>query len=223
MKRLYKSRSNRMIDGVCGGIAEYFNVDPTLVRLTWVLLTLFGGSGVILYIVAMIIIPKETSEMAAAHAVPPVNGKSNTRFWGLLLIAVGILWLASNFGLPVWFHWWGLSWSIILPVILILAGVAFVMGGRSYVSTQPVPESSEAPAEPQRATRQGRLYRSATERKVLGVCGGLGVYLGVDPVIIRLLFVTGILASFGLVVLLYVIMAIVVPSEPVATAPQPRA
>ncbi len=48
-----------MIDGVCGGIAAYFSVDPTLIRIVWVLLALFGGSGVILYIAAMILMPKE--------------------------------------------------------------------------------------------------------------------------------------------------------------------
>ena len=48
-----------MIDGVCGGIAEYFGVDPTLVRIAWAALTLAGGSGVALYIVCAIIIPRE--------------------------------------------------------------------------------------------------------------------------------------------------------------------
>ena len=57
-KRLYKSNENRMIDGVCGGIAEYFNMDPTLVRLGWVLLCALGGSGMIAYIIAAIIIPR---------------------------------------------------------------------------------------------------------------------------------------------------------------------
>ena len=57
-KRLYKSNQNRMIYGVCGGIAEYFNIDPTLVRLGWVLFCALGGSGIIAYIIAAIIIPK---------------------------------------------------------------------------------------------------------------------------------------------------------------------
>ena len=57
VKRLCKSRTNRMIDGVCGGVAEYFGLDPTLVRIAWVLLTLLGGSGILLYIVGMIIMP----------------------------------------------------------------------------------------------------------------------------------------------------------------------
>ncbi len=56
-KRLYKSSENRMLCGVCGGIAEYFNIDPTLVRLVWVLITCFGGAGILAYIIAAVIIP----------------------------------------------------------------------------------------------------------------------------------------------------------------------
>ena len=57
-KRLYKSNQNKMIDGVCGGIAEYFGVDPTVVRLLWALFSLMGGSGILAYILAAIIIPR---------------------------------------------------------------------------------------------------------------------------------------------------------------------
>ena len=58
-KKLYRSRTNRMLAGVCGGIAEHFGIDPTLVRLGWVLLTLAGGGGVLLYIIAVLIVPLE--------------------------------------------------------------------------------------------------------------------------------------------------------------------
>lgn len=57
-KRLYKSNQNKMIDGVCGGIAEYFGIDPTVVRLVWALFSLMGGSGILAYIIAAIIIPR---------------------------------------------------------------------------------------------------------------------------------------------------------------------
>ena len=57
-KRLYRSSTNYMLAGVCGGIAEYFEVDPTLIRLAWVLFSAAGGSGLLVYIVAAIIIPK---------------------------------------------------------------------------------------------------------------------------------------------------------------------
>ena len=56
-ERLYKSRDNRMVDVVCGGIAEYFGIDPTLVRLGWVVFCAMGGSGFLAYIIAAIIIP----------------------------------------------------------------------------------------------------------------------------------------------------------------------
>ncbi len=58
-KKLYKSQSDKKICGVCGGVAEYFGIDSTLVRLLVVLFTLFGGSGVLLYIIAAIIMPSQ--------------------------------------------------------------------------------------------------------------------------------------------------------------------
>lgn len=58
-KRLYRSSSNKVLAGVCGGIAEYFGFDPILIRLAWILLTLAFGSGILIYIIAAIIMPKE--------------------------------------------------------------------------------------------------------------------------------------------------------------------
>ncbi|CDF58834.1 PspC domain-containing protein [Thermobrachium celere] len=61
-KKLYRSRTDRMIAGVCGGIAKYFDIDPTIVRLFWVFATLVGGSGILAYIVCAIVIPLEPIE-----------------------------------------------------------------------------------------------------------------------------------------------------------------
>lgn len=58
MKRLTKSY-DRKLCGVCGGIAEYFNIDPTIVRLVWLLLVLCAGTGILAYIIAAIIMPEE--------------------------------------------------------------------------------------------------------------------------------------------------------------------
>ncbi len=58
-KRLYKINQGKMVDGVCGGIAEYFNLDPTLVRLAWLLFTAMGGSGILAYILCAVVIPRE--------------------------------------------------------------------------------------------------------------------------------------------------------------------
>ena len=63
-KRLYRTEGNdKMLCGVCGGIAEYFNIDSTLVRLAWVVFSLLGGSGLLAYILAAIIIPRDDSNL----------------------------------------------------------------------------------------------------------------------------------------------------------------
>ena len=61
MKKLMKSSSNKMVDGVCGGIAEYLGIDATLVRLAWVLFIALGGSGFVAYIVAALIMPSASA------------------------------------------------------------------------------------------------------------------------------------------------------------------
>lgn len=60
-KRLHRSNENKDVAGVCGGIAEYFDMDPTLIRLAWILFCALGGSGVLAYIIAAIIIPEKTA------------------------------------------------------------------------------------------------------------------------------------------------------------------
>ena len=61
-KRLYKSEDNRVLCGVCGGLGEYIGLDPTVVRILWVILSLAAGGGIILYIIAAILIPSEPVE-----------------------------------------------------------------------------------------------------------------------------------------------------------------
>ena len=62
-KKLYRSRKDYMVAGVCGGIAEYFEVDSTLVRLLTVLVILLGGAGIVAYIIAWIIVPKNPGQV----------------------------------------------------------------------------------------------------------------------------------------------------------------
>ncbi|MBE6816321.1 MAG: PspC domain-containing protein [Ruminococcaceae bacterium] len=59
MKKLYKDKKNAMLSGVCAGVAKYFDMDPTIIRLIWVFVTLVGGSGLVAYVVCAIVIPDE--------------------------------------------------------------------------------------------------------------------------------------------------------------------
>jgi phage shock protein PspC (stress-responsive transcriptional regulator) len=75
-RRLERSRSNRFLGGVCGGLASYLNMDPTLVRILTVLISLFTGVPVILYLVALFVIPEEGTQPGYPPVAPPQYGQS---------------------------------------------------------------------------------------------------------------------------------------------------
>ncbi len=62
IKRIYRSRIDRKIGGVCGGFAEYLEIDPTIVRLLWILLIFWGGAGLLAYLIALIIVPNNPEQ-----------------------------------------------------------------------------------------------------------------------------------------------------------------
>jgi len=69
-KPLSRSRTNRKIAGVCAGFAEYLDLDPTLIRILWVMLVIFGGCGLLAYLIAWIIMPEESLPQANATPAP---------------------------------------------------------------------------------------------------------------------------------------------------------
>jgi phage shock protein C len=85
-KRLYKSRKNKMVGGVCGGLAEYFNMDPTIVRIIAALLCLLKGAGLIVYIIACLVMPyddedfseEETENLESANINPDAEKKASS-------------------------------------------------------------------------------------------------------------------------------------------------
>lgn len=127
MNRLYRSTRNKMIAGVAAGMARYFNVDVNVVRLLWVFSLFAGGSGLLVYIIAAIIIPSDhdqpvspedgRDEGAPAAGRPGVNGETGQvrekrrRTAGLLLIVLGIILLAAQF-IPYYFL--RLTWPLLL-------------------------------------------------------------------------------------------------------------
>jgi phage shock protein C len=107
--QLYRSNSDRYLAGVCGGIAAYFNLDSTLIRLLFIAIILMGGSGLIIYLILWAIIPSESAnnQSIAEATMKKLEDKSdiskkaqNSRsVWGLFLIGIGIVMLLDNFGI----------------------------------------------------------------------------------------------------------------------------
>ncbi len=127
-KKLYRSKKDSIIAGVCGGIAEYFQLDSTLVRLLAILVVFLGGAGVIAYIVAWIIIPQnpeQETEPVELNDAPSedsqVDKDSKRHIWGgFVLIALGLFFLARSFfpRLMVVSLW---------PIILIAVGIFLII------------------------------------------------------------------------------------------------
>src|SRR4030067_1168282 len=103
-KRVYRSRKETMIAGVCGGLGEYLDIDPVIVRIIFVLLAFAGGAGVIGYIIAWIIIPEAPVGAASTESSTPVapatpedneaaKREKRALFAGFILIALGMVFL----------------------------------------------------------------------------------------------------------------------------------
>jgi phage shock protein C len=135
-KKLYRSRTECMIAGVCGGLAEYFNVDATLVRLAAVALTLAWGTGIFAYLIFWFAVPQRPLELAvtdkeseakAAAAdsedEEPTSEASNAGlFAGVILVVIGFLFLLGNFVSLAW-----LTIGRLWPLILIAIGLVIIL------------------------------------------------------------------------------------------------
>ncbi|RKX22511.1 MAG: PspC domain-containing protein [Candidatus Zixiibacteriota bacterium] len=117
-KRLYRSEENKIVGGVCGGIGEYFEIDPVLVRIITVLLIMAPGVGVLAYIIGWIIIPKRPPEVAAAQAEYQFSSW-NKYISGLILVAIGAILLVRE-------NWFWFDWDEFWPIVLILGGLALI-------------------------------------------------------------------------------------------------
>jgi phage shock protein C len=122
LRRVRRSRTDRVIGGVCGGLGRYLKVDPVLLRIAAVALALSGGAGVIAYLVAWIVIPEETGDEPPVSASPAIR-HGITVAVGAGLIALGALLLLRDV-LP----WFG--WAVFWPIVVVGIGVLVLVSAR---------------------------------------------------------------------------------------------
>ncbi len=145
VKKLYRSKTDRIVFGVCGGMAKYFDSDPTLVRLLFVLLTLVNGIGIVIYIILAIILPEEAAGQESdrsekvkefvgevgerakelAGGIKDGEGKwfmNSRNLLGLIIVLIGLSLLFEKIFPKNWF-----DWSFVWPVIIIILGLYFLL------------------------------------------------------------------------------------------------
>ena len=201
--KVTKSATNRVMFGVCGGLGEYFNLDPNIVRLIFIVSTLFGGLGLIAYLAGAILMP-EPGEITGSTEDKPVKSSGNAiLIIGSILIIIGIYYIlreADFFFLPHWLDTW--IWRIthffnFWGIVLIIFGLLLIF--KHHGKTE---------------AKEGRLVKLKSDRKIGGVCSGLGKYLGIDGTIIRIVFVLfALFASFKIAIISYLILLILMPEE----------
>jgi len=144
-RRLYRCRENRRLAGVAAGVAEFFDLDPTLVRVLWFLSIFVGGLGVLLYIGLAIIVPLEPLPSGAAaaaetssdtlehHHTQRSHGSGRlTMFVGIVLILFGTLALVDAL-IPGWAH----SWRYLWPVFVVGVGALLIAAAMRRAPTEP--------------------------------------------------------------------------------------
>lgn len=156
-KRLYRSRSDRMIWGVCGGLAEYFDIDPTIVRIIAVLSIFLNGMGILAYIILAIVVPMESSEAATPKDVIKENveemkqaasqlgqeirstfvkkkgvseetAKARRRSYNILGLTLVVVGILFLLASFDLFFW--LRWAYLWPLILVAIGLLIIVSAR---------------------------------------------------------------------------------------------
>ncbi len=196
LRRLSRSRTDRFAGGVCGGIARATGVDPLVVRVAVVALTMAGGTGALLYVVAWLMLPEEGSDRSLAHAAATDRGRDLGEVLAIGSIVLGIILLVRATG--VWF-----SDAFVWPLLLAGVGLAVIWRqagdeDRSsflrVVDRLPRPASGPAPA------GDLRSRRAALARVALGVAlvvSGVGAFLAASDAFSAVR--QGVLASAGIV------------------------
>lgn len=229
-RMLYRNPSDKLIGGVCGGMAEFVGWDATLVRILWIAMTIItGGGGVLAYIALWILLPVGTVADGEQKPAKLSLSEQNLTRVAFLLIGLGGLWLLANIGILPWMWdlFGGVFRILFWPALLIGSGYLVLRylgrGFRWNVNDTTDKVKSEVndrmPTTDDMKSGLGKvrenfpLKRSSTDKVFMGVCGGIGQKLGIDANLVRLVWAAFSIGSIGMGVLIYVIAGLFLPED----------
>ncbi len=213
MKKLYRSKKERIIGGFCGGLAEYFQVDPVLVRIIFVIAVFINGVGVLLYLAGLIIVPNNPDENGEPVKISPLSRAKDTYFWGILAVVIGIILLIKESQWFYFFHIYDLDLTLLLGGGLILAGI-YMIYNFSRNSSDKVSEIEENLEEARNNVMSHiKFYKKSDEKIISGVCAGIADYLKIDVSMVRIATVILAILTKGILVIAYILAIFMLPDH----------
>lgn len=229
---LFRHPTDKLIGGVCGGLADYVRWDPVLVRIIWLVATIMtGGGGLLAYFVLWALLPVGTTVSGQVQPAAIELNERNLSRAAVVMITLGGLWLLSNVGILPWM--WNVLWFVLgtffWPALLIGIGYLLLRNTgavnwrfdlnnvqeqfRSRVNQVKVPGKENLSSKLKDVWMQVPLKRSRTDRLLMGLCGGISHSTGLDANLVRLVWAAFSIGSIGMGVLLYVGLSLLLPEE----------
>jgi phage shock protein C len=220
-RMLYRHPTDKRLGGVCGGIGDYLDIDPVLLRLGWILAAIVtGGVAILIYALMWIVLPTGTQKEGQTQKAAIDLGDHVMSKLAYLFIALGVLWLLANTGvLPhLWDGFWAVASILFWPAVLIVAGFLLLRKNGDAASIgedvrQRMPDGETVKRTVKDTHQRMPLKRSVDDRVLLGVCGGIAQALKIDPIIVRILWALFSIGSIGVGVIIYVFLAILMPED----------
>ena len=231
---LYRHPTEKLVGGVCGGLAEYLGWDSALVRILWLVATIgTGGGGLLAYLVLWGLLPVGTRQGGVQQPAAIELNERNVGRVATVLIGLGAIWLLANVGiLPrMWNLFWFMFRVFFWPALLIGIGYLLLRGsGNANLNLNfgdwlsrfqnrmrdvniPSVNGNGVKSNLHEARQRLPFHRSKSDRLFMGVCGGIAQRFGVDANLIRLLWAAFSIGSIGMGVFIYIVLALLLPEE----------
>jgi phage shock protein C len=181
---------------VCGGLGEFFNIDPIIFRLFFIISLLVGAWGVVIYIIFSFVIPNAPLKENQIYNDPNFADSKLRTMTGTFIILLGIYLLVQDIGLLNYFSFFGFRHQVIIPAILIIVFIMFIV--RYDIKFD--------------ESNPHLIFIRLDKNKVIsGVCSSLGNYFNIDVNVLRTVFIICTILTLGIGLIIYMLFAVLVP------------